>query len=477
MSNLDDIRKKSFIYMIRNIMNVLFPLVTFKYASTRLAPSGIGVANYSSAVVSYFGLIAQLGISAYAVAEGAKIRNDREKLKQFSNELFTINIISTMAAYLSLFVLVFFTPIFADYKTIILIYSVTIIGTTIGVEWIYVIYEDFIYITIRSIVFQIISLIFLFLFVKNEDNVPAYAIASVISSSASYLFNYIHVRKYFKIGFVRFRDVKCHLRPVFSLWIANVASLIYVNADMIIVGILYGDEQVGIYSASARIVKAVCGPISTISTVSGPQIAQAIGEENKTKVNELTRNVSEFLMMLIFPCVIGLFTLASESILFISGAKFLSGVSAEKILLLDIFISPLNSFFTNQIMVPAKKEKQTMYAMIFAATANVVLDFLLIPLIGINGAAIATVVSELTVLIVCLPDVKREISLKYCFENWWKYLCCSLVIIPISVLGNYIYKTWWIKTIVVVTISSVSYFAIIYMLNKKRLIQMKHRGV
>ena len=69
---------------IKTLMSVLFPLITFPYASRILGAEGIGKVNYASSIISYFSLAAALGISTYAVREGARIRNDRQKFNQFA---------------------------------------------------------------------------------------------------------------------------------------------------------------------------------------------------------------------------------------------------------------------------------------------------------------------------------------------------------------------------------------------------------
>lgn len=68
---------------IKTLMSVLFPLITFPYASRILGADGIGKVNYASSIITYFSLIATLGINTYAVREGARIRNDQEKLQKF----------------------------------------------------------------------------------------------------------------------------------------------------------------------------------------------------------------------------------------------------------------------------------------------------------------------------------------------------------------------------------------------------------
>lgn len=107
-------------------MNILFPLITFPYVSRKLTVDGIGNYNFSSSVVSYFLLIAALGINTYAIREGAKYRNDRIKMTRFSSEIFTINMCSTLIAYLLLFsCLILFSKI-RSYTLCILIFSLQI---------------------------------------------------------------------------------------------------------------------------------------------------------------------------------------------------------------------------------------------------------------------------------------------------------------------------------------------------------------
>lgn len=460
------LKRNSCIYMIRNVINILFPLITFKYASLKLGATGIGATNVASAYVSYFSLISQLGINAYAVAEGAKIRYDNDKLQRFSNEIFTINIISTVIAYVLLITALLISPVLDQYKNLMVIYSASIILSTIGVEWIFVIYEKFSYITIRSIIFQVVSLIFLFLFVKSEKDSGIYALLSVLSSSGSGVLNFIYAHKIVAFRFASIHDIRRHLKSIFTIWIANVASLIYVNADTIIIGFLLGDTQVGIYSAVAKIVKAICIPIGTISTVAGPHLAECIAIGNRRSISEFSNRVLNFLFFLIFPCMIGLLTLGNEAILLVSGSDFLEGITALYILVIDILVSPMNGFLTNQILIPAHKEKTSMRAMVIAAIANILLDFLLIPHIGINGAAIATVVAETIVLLFCFNQTIGIVDWKVACAGCVKYILCSLIIIPIAQIINLFGFKWAFKTVLTVLCGGGSYLSALIILKK-----------
>ena len=83
--------KKNAIYsFIKAFMNLAFPVVTFPYASRILLPEGIGKVNFANSVVSYFIIIAGLGIGTYATREAAKVRNDKTQLTKFSKDIFSI---------------------------------------------------------------------------------------------------------------------------------------------------------------------------------------------------------------------------------------------------------------------------------------------------------------------------------------------------------------------------------------------------
>lgn len=111
-----------------------------------------------------------MGISTYAVREGAKLREDRDKFETFCSQMFSFNLITTLISYMLLFLMVTLFKLLTTYKSVIMLLSLTIAFTTIGIEWINTIYEDFLFITIRSIVINLISLVLLFLLVKTEDD-------------------------------------------------------------------------------------------------------------------------------------------------------------------------------------------------------------------------------------------------------------------------------------------------------------------
>lgn len=181
---------------LQSLLNLIFPLITFPYISRTLSVDGVGKYNFANSIISYFILLAGLGISVYAVREGAKLRDNREEFSQFASRIFTINIISTIISYIALFLVLILSTSLQKYNIAILIFSIQIFFTTLGVDWIYTIFEEYGYITARNIIFKIISAILLFIFVKHRDDYLNYIVISVIASTGSYLLNFFMLRNF-----------------------------------------------------------------------------------------------------------------------------------------------------------------------------------------------------------------------------------------------------------------------------------------
>ena len=145
--------------IILRISGVIFPLITFPYVARTLLPEGNGKIAFATSVINYFSLFATLGIPTYGIRACAKNRNDKEKLSKTVFELLLINCVLVIVAYIILAITIGIIPEFKSNKKILLIQSSTIILNMLGVEWFYQAIEQYEYITIRNILFKIISLI------------------------------------------------------------------------------------------------------------------------------------------------------------------------------------------------------------------------------------------------------------------------------------------------------------------------------
>ena len=393
----------------KSILNIIFPLITFPYASKILGIDNIGKYNFSSSIVSYFVLFSELGISTYAIREGAKIRKS-ELIKTFSNEMFSINILSTLISYILLGISLIYIPKFQEYNCIILILSISILFRTIGMEWIYSIYEDYLYITIRSIVIQVLSLVLLFVFVKSKDDLLYYSFLSVFSGAFTGILNFVHARKYCKIHFTLNMNCKKHLKPILVLFGMSATVTIYVSSDTTILGFMCSDKIVGQYAVSVKIYTIVKTILSSVLVVSIPRISAILSEHDKIKLNMALEDIYKTLLTFLFPAIIGLIILRRSVILFISSEEFIGATSSLVLLAIALFFCMGAWFWGQCVLVPLNEEVKVFKVTVVSAVINIVLNLLLIPFWKENAAALTTIIAEAISYFYCMYCGRKQIG-------------------------------------------------------------------
>ena len=73
--------------LINSASQLLFPLITFPYASRIMMADGIGQVNFFQSIISYISLFTCLGIPMYAMREVAKVRDNGKKMTQIAVEI------------------------------------------------------------------------------------------------------------------------------------------------------------------------------------------------------------------------------------------------------------------------------------------------------------------------------------------------------------------------------------------------------
>lgn len=383
---------------LRSALNLIFPLITFPYVSRVLSVDGMGIYNFSNTYVNYFVLIAGLGVATYAVREGAKYRDNEEEISEFASQVFTINMISTLIAYLLLIGSLLIFSNLRNYVTCILIFSLQLVFTTIGTEWIYTIYEEYQYITIRSIVFKIISIVLLFLLVHTPNDYLWYAAITVFASVGSNVLNYIHAKSFCKIKFVKDTNWKYHLKPILVIFASVVAVTLYISSDTTILGLLKDNYAVGIYGVAVKIYTIVSGLISGLLVVTIPRLAMLIGKKRVKEYNHVLQEVINSVSILGLPAAVGLVMLSREVILIIAGKKYLEGTLSLQIITWALIFSNYSTIFNQCVLIPLKRESKTLRNTVITGLVNVGLNFIFIPLWSYDGTALSTVIAEFMVM-------------------------------------------------------------------------------
>ncbi len=442
---------------IKGLLAILFPLISFPYVSRILGVETLGKYNFAVSIISYFILLSGLGINTYAVREGARCRDNKEKLNKLANQIFTINMISTIISYILLFMLIIIVPKFHEYTTLLIILSLQLVFGTIGIEWLYAIYEEYMYITVRSIIFQILSILTLFILVKTENDINNYAIITTIAGVGSNILNYIHSRHYCNIKFTKNLELSKHLKPILILFAMNITTTIYVSSDTTILGFLSGEYAVGIYAVSTKIYTIIKRVLFSILAVSIPRLASYLGKNDKDQFNKMASNIYKTLFTLVLPAMIGMILLNKEIILIVANESYMEA-TISLILLSISLIFVFGAYFWSQcVLIPLKEDKTVLKATIVSAIVNIVLNFVLIPIWNQNAAALTTIIAETIVFVWCRKSGKKFIKLDGIFKLIVKVLIgCLGIIVSVLVIKQYI-TNYIVYTIVSIITSVIIY--------------------
>lgn len=467
MNSKKSITVNAFLNTIRQICTIIFPLITLPYASRVLEKANYGKINFATSYISYFSILAALGISTYAIREGAPLRDEKNKINNFCNQVFSINIMSTLVAYIALFTTLTVSETLQKYKALIIIYSFGIVLTTIGVEWLYSIYEDYLFVTIRSIITQVLSLVLMFLFVKRPEDFYIYAIINVIANGGANVFSFIFSHKYVKLKFTIKMNLRKHLKPMLILLGNAIAIVIYVNSDTTILGFLKDDNVVGIYSVAVKIYTGVKQLLNAILTVSIPRIAIYLSEHNDKKYNALLSNIIETLLLILVPVMVAMFYLSDDLIVVVAGEAYRSGGLALRILSIALSFSIGAGFFSNAVLITNKCESKVLTYTLIAAGLNVGLNFALIPSLSQNGAAFTTMLAEMFVFISCWLSSRKYCKLLISQTDIISIFLGSAGVILVCILGNMLFLNIFIKLLFDVIVSVVVYAIVLYFMKNK----------
>jgi O-antigen/teichoic acid export membrane protein len=378
---------------IRTIITAAFPLVTFPYVARVLMPEGIGIVTFASTIASYFVVLSSFGIPAYGVRQVAQNRNNPNELNKIIHELFIINMVCIVISYALLTVCIVLDPALYKIRLLVIITSSIVLFTAIGFEWVYTGLEQYSFITLRGFVFQVISLIALFVFVRKKDDVIAYAVITVISSVGSNVLNIIFLKKTVPISKVHEYNFRRHFKSAGLFFLMAFFSNVLAKLDNIMLGRVSGYQSVGLYSSANRIMSILFPVLGSMGQIFVTRLSFYSKNNFNDKYDDALNKSFSSICFIAIPAVIGLELLSKEIILVLMGIHFIEAVSIFQVLAPTALFSLLTMFFANQVLYSNEKDQKMLWGIIFNSIASIVFNILLIPSFNDIGAAVANLLT------------------------------------------------------------------------------------
>lgn len=415
MSDKKSIKFNFLMNSILTMSSFIFPLITFPYVSRILLPAGIGRVSFATSLISYFNMIAQLGIPTYGIRECARVRDDREKLTRTAQELLIINLIMSTVSYLLFAIILFKVPRLKEDRILYIIVSLTIIFNSVGMEWLYKALEQYTYITIRSIIFKFIAIITMIFLIREPKDYIYYGAITIFAASASNIFNLINVHKYIGVKPVGSYKFKHHLKPIAVFFAMVCATTIYTNLDTVMLGFIKTDADVGYYNVAVKVKSILVSIVTSLGTVLLPRASYYVESGQMKEFYKITKKALNFVFLFATPLMLYFILFAKNGIYFLSGSQYENSIIPMQIIMPTLLLIGVTNILGIQILIPMGKEKIVLYAEIAGAITDLVLNILLIPRFSSSGAAVGTLAAEFVVFIVEYAYLKNNsvITLKH----------------------------------------------------------------
>uniref|UniRef100_A0A7J2TLL2 Flippase n=1 Tax=Archaeoglobus fulgidus TaxID=2234 RepID=A0A7J2TLL2_ARCFL len=241
---------------------------------------------------------------------------------------------------------------------------------------------------INSTIFGLSKLLLTLSFVIIGLSLFGAILALVISSLISLLFCLLYIRRFDFLfsGKRNFQKSRIFRFIAFTAFL-SFTWLIFANVDTVMVGYFLSSEDVAYYRAAFSIISAIIGLIS-FPAVLLPVFVKLEGESLELAFHRAFKYSSA----LCIPSAVGLAIISEGILLFAYGSDYIKGLKAMMILS-ALLISPIfgiyGSFFSSK-----ERPELNFYPLLISMILNVFLNWILIPIYGIEGAAFATVVSN-----------------------------------------------------------------------------------
>lgn len=411
---------------------MILPVFTLPYISRVLLPKGVGVNSWTYSISYYFVLLGVLGLTTYGQREVALWKHSR---RRFRSTFWEIEIASIITTLISLIAYAVTIVILDRYQKYLLIYGISIFASLFDISWLFSGLEKFAILSFRNFIIKSLSVVTMFLFVKSPKDLGIYILIQVLTILISNISLWPPALRI--VGHVQVRSlyfVFQRIKHSFSYFIPQISISLYVTLNKVLLGFLAGTIQTGYFDSSDKIARLLFSAFMAISTVMMPRISSMFSQKRYAEIRSMLSNVLFFSTLLILPIS---FLLAANSELIVSvilGPKYMPMVNVLRISSLILIPMSVANILGNQVLIPFNKIRTYTVSVMGGAIVNLVMVAPLILFCDANGAAMASFISEFTVMAFQIYFCKDVIPLHTMIQASGSQLVIGAVVMIPSII-------------------------------------------
>lgn len=451
------------------------PLITTPYLARTLGPEGTGTYSYTISIVTYFVLFGALGLNVYGRREIAFVQDDVKKRSKIFYELCILRFVTMSVAMIAFF---FTYCRDSDYGIYYKILLLEMVSNCIDISWFFQGMENFKRTALRNILVKIASVIAIFTFIKNQNDISTYLFIYTLTTLFGNVLLWIGVRKY--IQKVKLKDLKIlkQLRPIIALFIPQIAIQVYTVLDKTMLGSILNDmSEVGYYEQTQKIVKILLTIITSLGAVMMPRIAKCYADGDTEKIKNYMYSTFKFVFMLSFPLIFGIIAVSDEFVPIFFGQGYDKVKFLLKIMSLIILFISLSNITGSQYLLSTKRQKQFTISVVFGAIINAILNLLLIGNYKSLGAVIATIIAEFAVMIIQFFYIREDFKIMEIVKLGAKYALTSFAMFIVVLIVRALVDFNVVGMLIQISSGMICYFMILIITKDSMIMEIKNRIV
>lgn len=418
--------KSNYIYnTINRILRILIAVITTPYITRVLGSDGIGIYSYTYTIASYFVLFILLGLDNYGNREIAKSKKNIDNLYNTFSEIYSMQLLFGVVVSIAFQVFSFTNN--GEYGVYLRIQSIYVFSSIIDVNWALSGLEEFKFTSIRNIIFNFLGLILTLVLVRDRESLVIYALLLPVLAVINNLTGFVYVTKRVKFRICYFDRIKKHIKPNLILFIPIIAVSLYKMMDKIMMGMMVEINQVGFYENAEKVIQIPTLLISSLGTVMLPRMTSLYSSGKNDDASNYMKKSIDAAMIISTSLCFGIMGISQEFVPLYYGEGFSLCATLYLILLPCCIFLAFSNVIRTQYLIPKGKDKTYITAVILGAGVNIIINALLIPKFGAIGAAVGTLIAEITVCITQTISVRKELLIKNYLLRSFSFVTLGMV--------------------------------------------------
>lgn len=445
--------------IIGRVFVLVGSLISVKLITNYLGPEGTGYYNTVITYLSFFIVLADFGFFSVVVRE---ISKTPEKAEQILANVFSIRFITAVLSVAIAIVIAHLTNYPPEIKQGVIIASLFPIFNLAASIY------DMLFqarlkmhkVALAEVLSKVIAVAGVWLAVYYHLGF-FYVLATVsLAAVFGFIFKAAFSRSELKIGFkFDWPLIKKITLMSLPLGIVFIVNNIYFRVDSLILFYFKGAYDAGIYSVSYNVLTVTLFAGSFLATSLKPLFSTSIKDNKERAEKALTYAITFLLYMALFITAISV-TFSKEIILFISSSEFLKGAPILIILSFAALLIYLNGIF-GEIMIARDLRKTLIKMSVFILVFNVALNLFLIPRYSYFGAAWATTVSEIMLLLIGVIVCSKIVNVYF---DWKRISKLASIVILLTILA-FVLKSIRINFLINIGLMFTAYSLLAYYLD------------